>query len=124
MPPCPGPSEPGVHAAGEPGVRRQSLDDRPELLGRPSRDGRLALQVEMADPAAGHLLVRATDRASGGTAWPQTVQADAAIVHVVLLDSDRPGNVYIAAEVGRESSDPPYDLQDVHTIVAPVGRSS
>jgi hypothetical protein len=95
--------------------------DRPELLGRPSRDGRLVLQAEMADPGAGQLRVRATDRATGSPAWTQLVQLDAPVIHIVMLDSDRAGNVYVAAEVGREGTEPPYELYDVHLVAARLG---
>lgn len=88
--------------------------DRPELLGRPSRDGRFLLQAELAGPD--QLLVRATDRSSGELAWVQTLQTDAPILHIVMLDSDRSGNVYAAAEVGRESAAPPYELTGVHIV--------
>jgi hypothetical protein len=92
--------------------------DRPEMLGRPSRDGRYALQVEIANRDAGELVVRATDRQTGQVAWTQTVKADAPLVHVVMLDSDRSGNVYVGAEVGSESTQEPYELYDVHTMAA------
>ena len=95
--------------------------DRPELLGRPSRDGRFALQVEMGDRAAGELLVRATNRGTGELAWVQTVRADAPVLHVVMLDSDRAGNVYVAAEVGRESAEPPYAIADAHIVAVRLG---
>jgi hypothetical protein len=51
----------------------------------------------------------------------QTVRADAPLLHVVMLDSDRAGNVYVAAEVGRESADPPFELADVHIIAMRIG---
>jgi hypothetical protein len=95
--------------------------DRPELLGRPSRDGRYLLQVEMGN--RDQLLVRATDRTTGELAWVQTVQTDAPILHVVMLDSDRSGNIYVAAEVGRESPEPPYGLADVHITALRLGPS-
>ena len=89
-----------------------------DLAGRPSRDGQLALQVAIADAAAGELRVTAVDRASGSPSWAQTVRLDAPLLHVVLLDSDAAGNIYVAGEVGREQPSPPYELFDVHVMVA------
>jgi hypothetical protein len=102
-------------------ARGATNGDRPELLGRPSRDGRFVLQVEIADPT-GAMLVRATTRSTGELAWVQTVKTDAPILHVVMLDSDRAGNVYVAAEVGRESAEPPYELADVHLVALRLGN--
>lgn len=48
---------------------------------------------------------------------------DAPLVHVALLDSDRAGNIYVAADVGQESADPPYELYDVHLVAARLGST-
>jgi len=102
-------------------ARGATDSERSELLGRPSRDGRFVLQAEIADPA-GAMLVRASNRSNGELAWVQTVRTDAPILHVVMLDSDRAGNVYVAAEVGRESAEPPYELGDVHVVALRLGN--
>jgi hypothetical protein len=77
--------------------------DRPELLGRPSRDGRSLLQAEILR-RSGRVMIRATDRASGELRWARPVELGAPILHVLMLDSDRHGRTYLAATLGRESS--------------------
>src|SRR5205823_162122 len=78
--------------------------NRRELAGRPSRDGRLLLAAEIADAGAGDVLVSAVDRASGQPAWKQPIHLGVPIVHIITLDSDAAGLVYLAVDVGRETT--------------------
>lgn len=90
------------------------LRDRPpeELAGRPSRDGQLLISAAIGDRAAGLLTVTAVRRQDGQTAFVQSVTLGAPILHILMLDSDRQGRVYIAAATGREANEPPYALFD------------
>jgi hypothetical protein len=104
-----------VRVAGADGT---SDPERPELAGRPSRDGRLLLRAAIADRAAGTFVVQAFDRASGAAAWTRTLSVGAPILHLLLLDSDRRGLIYAAAATGRESTEPPYPILDETITVA------
>lgn len=95
--------------------------NRPELVGRPSRDGSLLLAAEISDAAAGDVTVSAVDRASGQPAWKQLVHLGIPIVHVITLDSDKAGLVYLAVDVGREAREPPYPIVDERILVARLG---
>jgi hypothetical protein len=99
--------------------------NRPELLGRPSRDGRLLLSAAIGDRAGGDVIVRAVDREAGRQtgqpAWEQLVRLGSSIVHIVTLDSDRHGMVYVAVDVGRESPTPPYPLVDEKIVIVRLG---
>jgi hypothetical protein len=95
--------------------------DRPELSGRPTRDGRLLISAALADRAAGQLVVRAVDRQSGQPAWTAPIQLAAPILHILLLDSDRQGMVYVAAATGHESPAPPYTIYDEAITVVRIG---
>lgn len=90
------------------------LRDRPpeELAGRPSRDGQLLISAAITDRAAGQLAVTAVRRQDGQTAFSQGMTLGAPILHIVMLDSDRQGRVYLAAATGREGSEPPYPILD------------
>jgi hypothetical protein len=95
--------------------------NRTELVGRPSRDGRLLLAAEISDGSAGDVAVSAVDRASGQPAWKQVVHLGVSIVHVITLDSDRQGMVYLAVDVGREAPAPPFPILDEHIVLARLG---
>jgi outer membrane protein assembly factor BamB len=76
--------------------------NRPALVGRPSRDGRSLLAAEIADAAAGIVTVSAVDRSTGQPAWKQSIPLGSSILHIITLDSDANGLVYLAVDVGRE----------------------
>lgn len=94
---------------------------RPEMPGRPTRDGRLLISAAIADREQGQVVVRAFDRASGQPTWTQPVQLAAPLLHIVLLDSDRQGMVYLAAATGHESPSPPYSILDEAITVVRLG---
>jgi len=94
---------------------------RPEMLGRPSRDGHLLLSAAIADGNAGEILVRAVDRATGQPAWVEALRLGVPIVHIITLDSDRRGMIYLAVDVGHEAPTPPYPLVDERLVLARLG---
>jgi hypothetical protein len=95
--------------------------NRPELVGRPSRDGRLLLSAAIGDPMTGEIQVSAVDRSSGQPAWQQTLHLAVPVIHIVTLDSDRQGMVYVAVDVGREAPTPPYPILDERIVIARLG---
>jgi hypothetical protein len=91
--------------------------DRPELIGRPSRDGRLLIAAAIGDRANGEIVVRGFDRRSGQPLFTQPIRVDEPILHIVMLDSDRQGNIYLAVDVGREAPQPPYPIVDEKIVI-------
>jgi hypothetical protein len=89
---------------------------RPELLGRPSLDGRALLQAEIVDHQGGIVLVRATDRATNRLAWVRRLPAGAPILELLLVDSDTSGDVYVAVSTGWESPADPSALTGEHIV--------
>jgi hypothetical protein len=97
----------------------QSDPNRPALVGRPSRDGRSVLTAAIADAAGGVVTVSAVDRASGQPSWTQQLALGASIVHIITLDSDPSGFVYLAVDVGNEA--PGAGITDEKILVARLG---
>jgi len=99
----------------------KSDPNRPELPGRPSRDGHLLLSAQIADAANGDVLVSATDRASGQPAWQQPIHLGIPIIHIITLDSDAAGFAYLAVDVGHETTSAPFRIVDERILVARLG---
>lgn len=97
--------------------------NRPELIGRPSRDGRMLLKAAIADRANGEIAVSAFDRQSGAARWSQTIRVDEPILHIFTLDSDRHGRTYVAVDVGREAPAPPYQIVDEKIVIARLDQN-
>jgi hypothetical protein len=95
--------------------------NRPEMVGRPSRDGRQLLQAQLTNRATGDITVIAFDRASNQAAWSQSVSLGAMVMHIITLDSDRSGNVYLAVDVGEESPQPPYTINNERVVIMRFG---
>ena len=93
--------------------------ERTEMAGRPSRDGRMliAASINGADRSTGELTVQAFDR-SGHALWQQRISLGAPIIHLLMLDSDRSGQIYVGGATGRESPEPPYQIVDEVIAVA------
>jgi hypothetical protein len=77
--------------------------NRPELDGRPTRDGRSLLSAGLIDPAAGRVWVRLVDRQSGDMRFMRELGFATPVLSIVLLDSDPSGGLYLGAHVGREA---------------------
>ena len=95
--------------------------NRPELPGRPSRDGHLLLAAEIADAANGDVIVTASNRASGQPAWKQPIHLGIPIIHIITLDSDASGFAYLAVDVGRETTSAPFRIVDERILVMRLG---
>ncbi len=93
--------------------------DRPSNPGRPTRDGRYFLSAHIADAGSGRAIVRAFDH-DGNVVWQRQLMFPRQILHLVLLDSDRAGHVYVGATLAREDQ-ATYDLTDVATVVVRLG---
>jgi len=96
--------------------RSGNPDKAPKKIpGRPTRDGKLYLKAGIIDRASGRLYVQAHGK-DGKLAWETPVTLTMPVLHILLLDSDSGGNVYLGAEVGRE--DPKtFELTDTATVL-------
>jgi hypothetical protein len=97
--------------------------ERPELPGRPTRDGRFVVTAVITNQALGALVVTAFDRMSLHVAWSRPITLATPILQLVMLDSDANGNVYVAADTGRESPQPPFSLLDESITVVRISSS-
>lgn len=94
------------------------------IPGRPSRDGRLYLKAGIIDKTAGRIYVQAHNQSDRGLAWETPLNLGRPLLHLLLLDSDRSGRVYVAAEVGQEDPQT-HAFHDLATLVirlTPEGR--
>lgn len=76
-------------------TRGKADEERAELPGRPSRDGRSYLAAALVDGPGGRVLVTSIDRAGGLLRFSREVRLGEAVAAIVLLDSDRSGLVYL-----------------------------
>jgi hypothetical protein len=79
---------------------------RTEIPGRPSRDGKLFLNAGIIDAPAGRSYVSAIDRATNQHRFTRELRLKGHITSIQLLDSDKRGTIYFAAEVGDEQEPP------------------
>ena len=82
-------------------------DPREQIPGRPTRDGRSYIKAGITDGQAGRTYVIANERPSGDHRFTRELRFDAPVWSIVLLDSDKAGTIYFAAEVqlGAEGED-------------------
>ncbi len=110
-------------------------ESRPELPGRPSRDGRLLLSAGITDGSAGRLFISAIERATEEHVFTRELRMGMPIVSIMLLDSDAAGVVYLATLAEIPSGDEPVpavfltclssgDGQPGHTVQLPVNASA
>ncbi|HEX8537747.1 MAG TPA: hypothetical protein VF664_09805 [Cystobacter sp.] len=69
--------------------------ERPELPGRPSRDGRSFLSAAITDRGAGRVVVNAIDRQSGQHRYTREYRLEFPLMFILLLDTDRSGLIYL-----------------------------
>jgi hypothetical protein len=86
---------------------------RPTEPGRPSRDGQYYLWAAIADREAGVATVRVFDR-DARLVWARPVSFPRSIVHLLLLDSDRQGFLYVGGLVGFTAG---TELTNLATVV-------
>lgn len=69
-----------------------------------------AIILTMPHGATVSALVGAIDRSSGQPAWKQPLHLGIPIVHIITLDSDAAGLVYLAVDVGHETATAPFQI--------------
>ncbi len=96
------------------------------IPGRPTRDGRLYIRAGIIDKAGGRAYVQA-HRADGSKppalAWERPLTFAAPLLHILLLDSDREGRIYLGVETAQE--DPvTHKLEEVATVAVRLDGSA
>jgi hypothetical protein len=76
-----------------------AAEERTEIPGRPSRDGKSFLNAGMIDASAGRTYVSAIDRASGQHRFTRELRQPAPVRTITMLDSDKAGIIYFAVEI-------------------------
>jgi hypothetical protein len=81
---------------------------RETIPGRPTRDGKAYLKAGITDAKAGRTYVIANERPSEAHLFTREIRFEGVVWHIVLLDTDREGTIYFAAEIqpGAEGTDP------------------
>lgn len=86
--------------------------ERPELPGRPTRDGQRVISLAIRDAARGEIVVTSFQRSSLEAQWSQAFTLGHQVIEVLMLDSDRRGNVYFAAATVDEGPPPTFTVQN------------
>lgn len=96
------------------------------IPGRPTKDGRLYIKAGIIDKAAGRAYVQA-HRADGSSppalAWERPLAFSAPLLHILLLDSDGEGRVYLGVETANEDAST-HQLSDLATVVVRLEGSA
>lgn len=72
---------------------------RSELPGRPSRDGKSLLKAGIIEAPAGRVYVTSMDRSKLAHRFTRELKLPSEVHMIALLDSDRRGTIYFAAEI-------------------------
>jgi hypothetical protein len=91
--------------------------ERSSLAGRPTRDGRGLLEAAITDRRRGVVEVTERERQSGALRFRVPVALGAEVLHLLLLESDARGRVYLAADVGSVAATPPYGTSEERVVI-------
>lgn len=80
-------------------------EPRTEIPGRPSRDGLSFLKAGLIEPSAGRAYVSSIERATMQHRFTRELRVEAPIQSIVLLDTDKSGEIYFAMQVERAPGD-------------------
>jgi hypothetical protein len=83
----------------------QANADRPEIPGRPSRDGKSFLVAGLIDHDSGQAFVAALDRKTAQQRFRRDLALGMPLLMIVMLDSDRRGTVYFGAMLEPQGAD-------------------
>jgi hypothetical protein len=97
---------------------------RTEIPGRPSRDGKSYVNAGIIDAVAGRAYVSSIDRATNQHRFTRELRLNAHITSIQLLDTDKRGTIYFAAEVGDEQEPPAIVLTCLEPLKGvPIGSA-
>ncbi|WP_157232038.1 hypothetical protein [Hyalangium minutum] len=85
--------------------------ERPEIPGRPTRDGRLYVFANITDRKLGRVLVNAVDRQTGQHRYTREYRFGFPLMSINLLDSDLSGTLYlgVTGELSTVAAAPPHN---------------
>ena len=84
----------------------QANPDRPEIPGRPSRDGKSFLTAGLIDHDSGQAFVAALDRKTAQQRFRRDLALGMPLLMIVMLDSDKRGTVYFGALLEPQGGQP------------------
>ncbi len=108
-----------VEAEHGPLIRVGGLDgkadtERPQLPGRPSRDGRSFLSANLGPRGTNKVYVHAVDRASRQHRFSREYTLPLPVLSILMLDTDASGVIYLAAS--GEEPHPPEEVRPKHWV--------
>jgi hypothetical protein len=85
---------------------------RPEIPGRPTRDGRSYILAHIIDASSGRIFINAVDRQSNQHRYTREYRLQFPLLYLTLLDSDRSGVIYlgVAGELPTGKASPASEL--------------
>jgi len=99
----------------------QQTDLQQTIPGRPTRDGQLYIKAGVIDKAAGRVYVQAHDLQKK-LAWEIPLNLTRPVLHLLLLDSDLGGRIYLGAEVGLEDPQT-HAMSDLATLIVRISKA-
>jgi hypothetical protein len=99
--------------------------NRPEIPGRPTRDGLSYISAQISDGAHGRVAVTEIDRASGDHRFTRDVPLGMPVLMIALLDTDLQGIIYLATvgeRPGPTSASPAIAVLDLLCLDPLDGR--
>lgn len=108
-----------VEAEHGPLIRVGGLDgtsdtERPQLPGRPSRDGKAFLSANLGPRGSSKVYVHSVDRASRQHRFSREYLLPLPVLSIMMLDSDASGVIYVA--VSGEEPHPPEEVRPKHWV--------
>ncbi|RLB58125.1 MAG: hypothetical protein DRI34_05835 [Deltaproteobacteria bacterium] len=88
----------------------KALEERPSRPGRLTRDGRLLIAAALEGRQAAVITVRPAGQPAANPRVLARVPFSLRVLHLLLLDSDLAGNIYLGAHLAQMSPDPPYGV--------------
>jgi hypothetical protein len=96
------------------GLDGKSDPERPQLPGRPSRDGKAFLSANLGPRGGNKVYVHAVERASRQQRFSREYALHLPVLSILLLDSDAAGVIYLA--VSGEVAHPPEEVRPAHWV--------
>ena len=96
------------------GLDGQADAERPQLPGRPSRDGKSFLAANIGPRGTSKVYVHAVDRASRQHRFSREYTLPLPVLSILMLDSDASGVIYVA--VSGEEPHPPEEVRPKHWV--------
>ncbi|QRK12429.1 hypothetical protein JQX13_21825 [Archangium violaceum] len=96
------------------GLDGRSDTERPQLPGRPSRDGKAFLSANLGPRGGNKVYVHAVERSSRQHRFSREYSLPLPVLSILLLDSDASGVIYLA--VSGEVPHPPEEVRPEHWV--------